>query len=27
VARGQVAVFLITPELDGSQVFVDWPGR
>jgi hypothetical protein len=25
VARGQVAVFVITPELGGSQVFVDWP--
>jgi len=25
VERGQVAVFVITPELGGSQVFVDWP--
>jgi hypothetical protein len=25
VARGQVAVFVITPELGGSRVFVDWP--
>jgi hypothetical protein len=27
VERGQVAVFVITPELGGSQVFVDWPAR
>jgi len=27
VERGQVAVFMITPELSGSQVFVDWPAR
>jgi hypothetical protein len=25
VERGQVAVFVITPELGGSRVFVDWP--
>lgn len=25
--RGQVVVFLITPELVGSQVLVDWPSR
>ena len=27
VQRGQVAVFVITPSLGGSQVFVDWPKR
>jgi len=25
VERGQVAVFVIAPELGGSQVFVNWP--
>jgi hypothetical protein len=25
VQSGQVAVFVITPQLGGSQVFVDWP--
>jgi hypothetical protein len=27
VERGQVAVFVVTPELGGSQVFVDYPKR
>lgn len=27
VQRGQVAVFVITPALGGSQVFVDWPAH
>jgi len=27
VEGGQVAVFVITPELGGSRVFVDWPTR
>jgi len=27
VEGGQVAVFVITPELGGSRVFVDWPKR
>jgi hypothetical protein len=27
VQSGQVAVFVITPQLGGSQVFVDWPKR